>query len=118
MRSGTDVEKLESTLRSVVTGAGTSLVLGLLALLGVVGLFRILDDSSIIPHRPLSKPAAYGVLGGTFALILFYLAMGFRAFKHRTQWAYRVSWLLIALPILGLMLLNPFTSCALEAIQR
>jgi hypothetical protein len=104
--------------RDVLVGMATAVGVGVIAASGLLGLFTLLDDSSIVPHRTLSRSAAIRFLIGLSALMTGYVMAMAAAWKRGRSWSYRFPLVAVSLAVLGWMLLNPFTQCALEAVNR
>ncbi|MBK8725531.1 MAG: hypothetical protein IPL96_05605 [Holophagaceae bacterium] len=89
----------------------------MILLLAEYGMFDLLADRQSM-NRPLSAGAALRFLLSVAALILAYAWATLMAFRRSPRWSFRMGWLAVALPVLGLMLLNPFTQCAVTTLSK
>lgn len=90
---------------------------GIVAYASLSGLFQLLSDTGGM-HRPMSKGAAVRFLVANGALVLGHLLVLALAFRRRARLAFRIPLLVVGLAVVGTLLLNPFTQCAWEAVNR
>ncbi len=104
-------------LLGALAGLGASLAAGAVASAAFLGFFRLLDDSTIIPGRPMSHWAARRFLTVVAALIAGYLLGMWNLFRAFRALPFRVALLVGSAAVTALLLLNPWTECAVHGLQ-